>query len=201
MTEFCNQGIIFCKFENTYTRGLNKNTPKLDKQEIQNLKIKFEEEILSKSLNRVTHYLLSKKIEHEIRKTDQIARTAQEAANRIECQLNQIVKSIIFSVPSSDSLVLFLTAGGNFVDTQQAENLLGFTLQKADAQIIRSRTGFVIGGVPPFAHKEELSVYMDPELLNHPLLWAAAGTPFHVFSIKSDVLLATTKAKVLGFTK
>ena len=116
------------------------------------------------------------------------------------CHLNQIVKSIILSAPSSDRLVLFLTAGGNFVDTHKAENLLGFALQKADAQIIRSRTGFVIGGVPPFAHKEELSVYMDPELLNHPVLWAAAGTPFHVFSIKSDVLLATTKAKVLGFT-
>ena len=156
---------------------------------------------MSKSLNRVTHYLLSKKIEHEIRETDQIARTAQEAADRIECHLNQIVKSIIFSVPSSDSLVLFLTAGGNFVDTHKAEKILGFSLQKADAQIIRSRTGFVIGGVPPFAHKEELPVYMDPELLNHQLLWAAAGTPFHVFSIKSDVLLATTKAKVFGFTE
>lgn len=156
---------------------------------------------MSKSLNRVTHYLLSKKIEHEIRKTDQIARTAQEAADRIGCHLNQIVKSIIFSLPSSDSLALFLTAGGNFVDTHKAENLLGFSLQKADAKIIRSRTGFVIGGVPPFAHKEELSVYMDPELLNHMLVWAAAGTPFHVFSIKSNVLLATTKAKILNFRK
>lgn len=156
---------------------------------------------MSKSLNRVTQYLLSNKIEHEIRKTNQIARTAQEAADRIECHLNQIVKSIIFSIPSSGNLVLFLTAGGNFVDTNKAEKLLGFSLQKADAQVIRSRTGFVIGGVPPFAHKEELSVYIDPELLNHPLVWAAAGTPFHVFNIKSDVLLATTKAKVLGFTK
>lgn len=156
---------------------------------------------MSKSLNRVTHYLLSKKIEHEIRKTDQIARTAQEAADRIECHLNQIVKSIIFSVPSSDSLVLFLTAGGNFVDTHKAEKILGFSLQKADAQIIRSRTGFVIGGVPPFAHKEELPVYMDPELLNHQLLWAAAGTPFHVFSIKSDDLQAMTKAEIMNFMK
>ena len=144
--------------------------------------------------------MLSKKIEHEIRKTDQIARTAQEAAGRIGCHLNQIVKSIIFSAPSSDNLVLFLTAGGNFVDTHKAENLLGFSLQKADAQIIRSRTGFVIGGVSPFAHKEELPVYLDPELLSHQLLWAAAGTPFHVFSIRSDVLLATTKAKILSFT-
>ena len=156
---------------------------------------------MSKSLNRVTQYLLSKKIEHEIRKTDQIARTAQEAADRIECHLNQIVKSIIFAAPASDNLVLFLTAGGNFVNTHKAEKLLGFSLQKADAQTIRSRTGFVIGGVPPFAHKEKLSVYMDPELLNHPLLWAAAGTPFHVFSIKSEDLLATTKAKTLSFTK
>ncbi|MCY4309510.1 MAG: YbaK/EbsC family protein [Rhodobacteraceae bacterium] len=153
---------------------------------------------MSKSLNQVTQYLIANEIEYELRKTDQIARTAQEAADGIGCHLNQIVKSIIFSAPSSDNLVLFLTAGGNFVDVHKVESLLGFTLQKADAQIIRFQTGFVIGSVPPFAHKEELAVYMDPELLNHSLIWAAVGTPFHLFSINSEVLLATTKAKTLN---
>ncbi len=155
---------------------------------------------MSKSLNRISRYLQDNKIVHEIRKTEEIARTAQEAADRIGCQLNQIVKSIIFLAPSSGHLILFLTAGGNFVDNQKAEKFLGYSLMKANAQMIRSRTGFVIGGVPPFAHKEKIEVFMDPELLNHAEVWAAAGTPFHVFSISSWDLQTTTKAKLLAFT-
>ncbi len=155
---------------------------------------------MSKSLNRVTTYLVSNKIEHEIRKTDQLARTAKEAAAGIGCQLNQIVKSIIFLAKDSDRLVLFLTAGGNFVDTEKAEGFLDFRLYKANAQLIRSRTGFVIGGVPPFSHKEKVEIFMDPELLRHQLVWAAAGTPYHVFSIKSEDLKLVTQARVLDFT-
>ena len=155
---------------------------------------------MSKSLTRVANFLLSKKIEHEIMKTKQIARTAEEAAANIGCQLNQIVKSIIFLTPQDDRLILFLTAGGNLVDKRKAEELLGFSLQKANAQTIRARTGFVIGGVPPFTHKEEVQIYMDPELLTHNKVWAAAGTPFHVFSIKAEVLLQVSKAKILAFT-
>ena len=155
---------------------------------------------MSKSLNRVSNYLLANNIDHEIKKTEQIARTAKETAERIGCHLNQIVKSIIFHTPTTDRLLLFLTAGGNFVDNRKAEELLGYPLQKADAQTIRYRTGFVIGGVPPFAHKEEVGVFMDPELLTYTKVWAAAGTPFHVFCINSEDLLKATSAKVLSFT-
>lgn len=155
---------------------------------------------MSKSFDRVVNHLLANKIDHEIKKTEQIARTAREAAEGIGCHLNQIVKSIIFLASTSDRLILFLTAGGNSVDAQKAEKLLGYPLLKADAQMIRSRTGFAIGGVPPFPHKEDVQVLLDPELLSYSKVWAAAGTPFHVFSINPEDLLFATNAEVLSFT-
>ncbi|MGY6548658.1 MAG: YbaK/EbsC family protein [Roseinatronobacter sp.] len=128
------------------------------------------------------------------------ARTAQEAADACGCALDQIVKSILFAGQESGALRLFLTAGGNQVSTEKASALAGETLDRAPADLVRATTGFAIGGVAPIGHLTPSPLWMDPRLMDFAQVWAAAGTPRHVFSIAPVQLQALTGAPLAEFT-
>lgn len=127
-------------------------------------------------------------------------RTAEEAAAACSCTVDQIVKSIVFRVAGGDRHLLFLTAGGNRVDPAKAGALAGAALEKADAAGVRATTGFAIGGVAPIGHISAIDTWFDPKLLGFPVVWAAAGTPNHVFSVDPARLRAATGARVGDFT-
>jgi len=131
---------------------------------------------------------------------DEGTRTAADAARACGCTLDQIVKSIVFRDAGSDRHLLFLTAGGNRVDPAKAARLAGAPLEKADAASIRAVTGFAIGGVAPLGHLTPIETWLDPHLLGFPVVWAAAGTPHHVFSVAPDALAAAANATVADFT-
>jgi len=105
---------------------------------------------MSKSLKRVIAALQAAGLPNTVVEAGQ-ARTAQEAATAAGCEIDQIVKSIIFRADTTGDAVLFLTAGGNQVDSAKASALVGAPLAKADAALIRAQTGFAIGGVAPIA--------------------------------------------------
>lgn len=155
---------------------------------------------MSKSLKRVRAALEAAEITTEIRETGN-ARTAEDAAAAVGCALNQIVKSIIFQARDGDALALFLTAGGNQVDPDAASALFGVPLTRADADTVRRKTGFAIGGVAPVGHLSPPSCFLDPALMGFPLVWAAAGTPRHVFAIAPDKLHDLTGARIADFVK
>lgn len=136
----------------------------------------------------------------EIRHLDAGTRTAADAAAACGCMIDQIVKSIVFKQVGSDRHVLFLTAGGNRVDAAKASAVAGQPLGKADATLIREETGFAIGGVAPVGHLRPITAYFDPRLLDFAQVWAAAGTPRHIFAISPQRLLALTGATVADFT-
>ncbi|MCL4105343.1 UNVERIFIED_CONTAM: hypothetical protein GTU68_055474 [Idotea baltica] len=127
------------------------------------------------------------------------ARTAAEAAASIGCEVDQIAKSIIFRGAKSGEAVLFLTAGGNQVDAAKATALAGEVLGKADAALIRAQTGFAIGGVAPIGHLSPIRAFCDPRLMEFDEIWAAAGTPRHVFPLTSKELLRETNAQLSDF--
>lgn len=127
-------------------------------------------------------------------------RTAQQAADAAGCALDQIVKSILFAGETSRRLYLFLTAGGNQVDTAKASALAGEPLGRADARQVRDVTGFAIGGVSPVGHLTPSPEFFDPRLLDFPVIWGAAGTPRHIFPIAPQDLLRITSARVADFT-
>lgn len=154
---------------------------------------------MSKSLKRVQKVLSEAHVETEIRQTGE-ARSAQMAATELGVDVDQIAKSIIFRGETSGEAVLFLTAGGNFVDASKAAELAGEKLGKADAALVRSQTGFAIGGVSPVGHLTPIRGFMDPRLLDFEIVWAAAGTPHHVFSAKPDDLATLSGAQVSDFT-
>jgi prolyl-tRNA editing enzyme YbaK/EbsC (Cys-tRNA(Pro) deacylase) len=127
-------------------------------------------------------------------------RTAAAAAAACGCLLDQIVKSIVFRAAGSDRHLLFLTAGGNRVDPARAAALAGVPLEKADADSVRASTGFAIGGVAPLGHLAPIETWFDPRLLDFSVVWAAAGTPHHVFAVAPAALAAATGANVGRFT-
>ena len=143
---------------------------------------------MSKSLKRVKAEAEALGLAIEIIREDVETTTAQMAADARGCGVDQIVKSILFRKADSERHVLFLTAGGNRVSLAKAEAACGHALARADAASIRAYTGFAIGGVSPLGHLNEVAKFMDPRLLDFPIIWAAAGTPYHVFAIAPALL-------------
>ncbi|MGC6397001.1 MAG: YbaK/EbsC family protein [Ilumatobacteraceae bacterium] len=122
-------------------------------------------------------------------------RTAQEAANAIGVELGQIVKSLIFGVDGE--IVLAYVSGANQLDeTKLAKAAGGVMCQRVDADVVRSATGFPIGGVPPFGHATPLRIFIDPDLLQYDEVWAAAGTWHDVFGIEPHKLVEASGGAV-----
>lgn len=153
---------------------------------------------MSKSMARVRRALEEAGLRAEIHELGE-ARTAAQAAAVAGCSIDQIAKSIIFAGRDSGRAVLFLTAGGNQVDTTRASAVAGEPLGKADAALIRAQTGFAIGGVAPVGHLSPIRAYLDPRLMEFDVIWAAAGTPHHIFPIAPADLLRVTGAQLAAF--
>lgn len=154
---------------------------------------------MSKSLARVTAALQAAGVDARPVEMPSETRTAQQAADAAGCALNQIVKSILFAGVSG-KLYLFLTAGGGMVDPALATALAGEVLGRADAAQVRAITGFAIGGVAPIGHLTPLPLWMDETLLQFGVVWAAAGTPSHIFPIAPQDLARITGAQIARFT-
>lgn len=155
---------------------------------------------MSKSLARVTAVLREAGLASTPLEMQAETRTARQAADAAGCALDQIVKSILFAGADSGQLFLFLTAGGHQVDLALAAALAGEALARADVDAVRRITGFAIGGVSPLGHLTPLPTWLDPRLTDFPLVWAAAGTPRHIFPIAPTDLLRLTGATVARFT-
>ncbi|NRP12096.1 hypothetical protein XMM379_002019 [Aliiroseovarius sp. xm-m-379] len=155
---------------------------------------------MSKSLKRVRAALETHGIAVEIKEMAESTRTAQEAAAAAGCALDQIVKSIMFRGENSGNLFLFLTAGGNQVCADKATALAGEPLGKADARLIRDQSGFAIGGVSPVGHLTPIRAFCDPRLNEFDLVWAAAGTPRHIFAAPPADVIRASGAKLACFT-
>jgi len=127
-------------------------------------------------------------------------RTAVEAAQAVGCQVGQIVKSLVFRAAHSDRPVLVVASGANRVNEARLGTALGEPIGKADADYVRQRTGFAIGGVPPLAHAEPLQIFIDQDLLQYAEIWAAAGTPHAVFCLTPAQLVTMTGGRVIQIT-
>lgn len=153
---------------------------------------------MSKSLARVAAALQAAGIASVPVEAKGEIRTAEAAAADAGVSVDQIVKSILFQGRSG--LFLFLTAGGNRVDLAKATALAGEPLSRAEVEVVRAVTGFAIGGVAPLGHLTPSPTFMDARLLDFGEVWAAAGTPRHMFRVAPLDLLAATGARVADFT-
>ncbi len=126
---------------------------------------------------------------------DAAARTAQQAADALGIVVGQIAKSIIFRRRADDVAVLVVTSGDRRVDEKKVEVLVG-KLGRADADFVKAKTGFSIGGVAPLAHTCPLETLIDRDLFRFDEIWAAAGHPHAVFRLTPQDLLRLCGAPV-----
>jgi len=154
---------------------------------------------MSKSLARVRKAIVDSGLDVEILAPGP-SRTSEAAALACGCALDQIVKSLIFQGESGE-IYVFLTAGGHQLDAERAADVAGETLMRADAATVRKVTGFAIGGVAPIGHLTPPKIFADPKLLAFSTVYAAAGTPDHVFAVEPAALFAACAAQVAGFTR
>ena len=122
------------------------------------------------------------------------ARTAPEAAAAVGTTVERIVKSLVFTAGGRP--VLALVSGANRLDADRLAALAGGPVARADADLVRAVTGYAVGGVPPVGLATPLPVYCDRDLLDHPTVWAAAGTPHEVFEVAPGDLVRVTGASV-----
>ena len=150
---------------------------------------------LPEGVQRVARLLQDKGHGHAPRMLDDAARTAQQAADALGIEVAQIAKSIVFRRKSDDAAVLVVTSGDKRVDEKKVEALVG-KLGRADAEFVKSKTGFSIGGVSPFAHAVAPVMLIDRELFRFDQVWAAAGHPHGVFPMTPAELEKLTGAPV-----
>lgn len=154
---------------------------------------------LPEGVQRVAAVLEAKGHPHMPVMLDDAARTAQQAADALGIALGQIAKSIIFRRKSDDMAVLVITAGDQRVDERKVEALVcpdGKRLGRADAEFVKTRTGFSIGGVSPLAHATPPVTLVDQSLFRFEEIWAAAGHPHGVFKLSPQQLADLTGAPV-----
>jgi len=152
---------------------------------------------LSSSAQKIQDQLKSLGYDYNVIEHAESTRTAQEAAERAGCELGQIVKSLIFKGKDSGKPILVLTSGANRVDETRISEYAGEAIGRADADFVRSVTGFAIGGVPPLGHVQTMETYIDEDFLQYPTIWAAAGTPKAIFELKTEDLPKLTGGTVV----
>ena len=129
---------------------------------------------------------------YQVLEFDASTRTAAEAAAAIGCTVAQIAKSLVFRAETSGRAALVVASGVNRVDEAKVGALLGEPIGRADADFVRAKTGFAIGGVPPVGHVEPSPTLIDDALFAFEEIWAAAGTPNAVFRLTPADLLRLT---------
>ena len=140
------------------------------------------------SAKRVQDFLSAKGFSFEVKELSGSTRTAREAADSVGCSVAQIAKSLVFRDKATDMPILVIASGANRVDLRKIKRATGLKLGRADGEFVKARVGFAIGGVPPVGHNEPLQTILDPDLKDHDLIWAAAGTPHALFQLKPSDL-------------
>ena len=155
---------------------------------------------MSKSSKRFRDFLNKIGYETSIKNLSDSTRTSLDAARAIGCEISEIAKSILFRGEKTNRPILVIASGGNRINEDKIKSLAGEPVTKADADFVREQTGFVIGGVPPFGEINEIVKLIDKNILNHKIIWAAAGTPNSVFSLTPENLIKITKGRIIDIS-
>ena len=150
------------------------------------------------SVDRVADELKSLNLPVTVQELPDSTRTAKEAAAAAKCQESQIVKSLVFQTVTSQKPILILTSGANKVHEKLVGAQIGEEIQFASPDFVREETGFAVGGVSPYGLIKEIPIYIDRDLLDHSIIWAAAGSHHAVFSIQPQTLIRTTGCQIIS---
>ena len=153
---------------------------------------------LSPSVQKVQDTLKSLGFSNDVVELQSTTRTSADAARAVGCRVEQIAKSILFQGGNSHKSILVIASGPNRVNEKKIAEVIAEPVGKADADTVRRKTGFVIGGVPPIGHLEKPEVFIDEDLLQYDEIWAAAGSPHAVFRLTPSDLIKMTGGRVIS---
>jgi prolyl-tRNA editing enzyme YbaK/EbsC (Cys-tRNA(Pro) deacylase) len=153
---------------------------------------------LNKSAQIVQNTLAQKGFDCTVIELPASTHTAVQAAEALGCQVAQIAKSLIFRTRNTHKPILILASGINRVDEKKIKEQMGEKIERADADFTREVTGFAIGGIPPLGHLQPLTTFIDEDLLQYDILWAAGGTPNTVFKFDAADLEMMTGGTVIA---
>ena len=145
------------------------------------------------AIERVRAHAKQHGIEIDVHRFPAGTHTAEDAARAIGTEVAKIVKSLVFLVAGDP--VVVLVSGADRVDEARLGAAVGANVRRATANEVRDRTGYVVGGVPPFGHANTTRVIVDCRLLGHDVVWAAAGLPDAVFPIAPAELVRLSGAE------
>ena len=131
---------------------------------------------------------------------DKSARTAQDAATALDCNVGAIVKSLLFK--TNDSFLLCLVAGDKRASLNKIKKIINKKdVSMANPEDVKSQTGYTIGGVSPIGHLKQIEIIIDNTLERFNELFAAAGHPNCVFKINFTNIQKITNGKVENITE
>lgn len=161
----------------------------------------LKKEVIIKKIKKykkiIEKYLKDNNIKEYELKIVSNAHTAKQAANSVGCDVGKIVKSLVFKVKDKDIPVMFITSGKNRVDLKKVSNYFNENIISVDADYVKQKTGYSIGGVSPFFHKEDIKMFIDKDLLKYSDVWTAAGHPKTLLNIKlKDLIKITNPEKI-----
>ena len=153
---------------------------------------------LSVGAQRVQDTLKNLGFSYQVIELAQTTRSASDAAKAIGCEIGQIAKSLVFKTKYTQKPILVIASGSNRVNEKRIADLIDEPVGKADADFVRQKTGFSIGGVPPVGHLEKLITFIDEDLMRYEKIWAAGGSPNAVFKLTPLDLVKMTGGRVIS---
>jgi prolyl-tRNA editing enzyme YbaK/EbsC (Cys-tRNA(Pro) deacylase) len=156
------------------------------------------QEELRASARKFQGTLKARGFNNEVVELKETTRSARDAARAVGCRVEQIAKSIVFRGGRTNHSILVVASGPNRVNEKQISDIISEPLLKADADFVKERTGYAIGGVPPLGHAEAPVTFIDEDLLQYEEIWAAAGTPNAVFKLAPGDLQKMTDGRVIS---
>ena len=147
------------------------------------------------AVKRVAQALIDHKMSGQIKVLNDSARSAAEAASALGIEVGQIASSILFKLPD-DSPLLVITSGRHRVDTELVASQLGVAaLGRVDADYVKEKSGFSIGGVAPIGWTTDATIVIDTALNDYQVVWAAAGHPHAVYPTNYAEIIQCTGAR------
>lgn len=124
--------------------------------------------------------------------------TAADAAAALNVDISRIAKSLVFYAVTTNDPILIIASGANRVDKEIVNEYLGFKIKTASPDYCLQMTGYPVGGVPPFSHKQQIRTLLDQDLMQYDTIWASAGTPNSLFPISPKDLVSLSHAEVIS---
>ncbi len=155
---------------------------------------------LTAAEQRVADALAAHGLPGQVIVLEELATTAQMAAEALGVEVGRIVKSLVFRGADSGRAYLLLVSGANRVHEKRVGRLIGEALERSDADFVKLHTGFSIGGVSPYGHPAALATFIDNKLFEYATVWAAAGNPRSVFEVTAADLERTIGAQRIEVT-